>query len=533
MAERREASEMQLPSDPLIGRVLDGRYRVLSLIAQGGMGRVYKAEQTSLGRIVAIKTLAIPASQSVTDPQFQQRFALEAAATSRLKNPHTVTIFDYGRTSDDLFFIVMEYVEGVTLAQVMRREGRLHPLRAIGLIRQLCIALREAHRHGIVHRDIKPANLLILQDGYEHLKVLDFGIAKMLHKEFDGSAEQLEITRSGTFLGTPEYMSPEAMTGRADLRSDIYSVGVVFYLMLTGRLPFKATSPADTIMMVMQDPVPRMDPSIGVPEELENFVLRCMARRPGERFQSIEELMAAMIPVSAALGMELPITSPTLNSELELDAALLSPMEGNAGAGPENLPYWLQHRQQQLAMLVSALVVIAIGLVLLVAKGPATPAPAPNDQAIAPAQRGATGSAPSGLSSPADQTSTQGLGTRPQTASQGASGSAQSLDSSSTGGGSATASATQAATPAQPAPAPTNATATAPTEAGSASTGSTARGQSATTGSSGELSPSGESGRKASTRARVPSRPRVSQPRGGSNGTDDEAPPDGYKPSPY
>lgn len=360
------------PPDPLIGRVLDGRYRVLSLIAEGGMGRVYKAEQTSLGRVVAIKTLGLTAAQVRQDPQFQQRFALEAAATSRLSNPHTVTIFDYGHTQDGIYYIVMEYVEGRTLSQVMRLEGRMAPARAVTLIRQLSIALREAHRRGIIHRDIKPANLLLVQDGYELVKVLDFGIAKMMHKEFDSQDEVLhEITRSGTFLGTPEYMAPEAMAGKADHRSDLYSLGVVLYLMLTGRLPFKSSSPADTILMVMQDPVPPIDPALGVPADLEAAVMHLLEKHPNDRFESVDAFWAALNPISQSLGIEVPLAPPTLAAVGELEPDLLTPYTRAEHLAALLGTDALKSRRQLGVMAFTAAVVVAVGGLLLFSGSPA------------------------------------------------------------------------------------------------------------------------------------------------------------------
>lgn len=354
--------------DPLVGQLLDGRYRLTSLLAQGGMGKVYRAEQLSLGRQVAIKTLHLNEQQAGHDPSFRQRFALEAAATSRLSNPHTVTIFDYGRTDADLYYIVMELVDGSTLSQLMRQEGRLTPARALNITRQIVLALREAHRRGIVHRDIKPANILLIRDGLETVKVLDFGIAKILQPEPTLSAETpMEITRSGTLLGTPEYMAPEAMTGRADARSDLYSLGVVLYLMLSGKLPFKGASPSETIMMVLHEKAPKLPPELGLPPTLVAMVEKLMASQPNQRFQSVDELWATLIPLSQGLGVEFAqLTQPRLDG-LELEPELLLPLT-HAGEMPVGwsyawLPAWLRTRRQLGALLTTA------GLVLLAGGG--------------------------------------------------------------------------------------------------------------------------------------------------------------------
>ncbi|MFM7199849.1 MAG: protein kinase domain-containing protein [Myxococcota bacterium] len=372
--------------DPLVGQLLDGRYRIGSLLAQGGMGKVYRAEQLSLGRQVAIKTLHLTEQQAGHDPSFRQRFALEAAATSRLSSPHTVTIFDYGRTESDLYYIVMELVDGQTLSQLMRREGKLPPARALNITRQLALALREAHRRGIVHRDIKPANILLTRDGLETVKVLDFGIAKMLQPEPMLSVETpMEITRSGTLLGTPEYMAPEAMTGKADHRSDLYSLGVVLYLMLAGKLPYKGGSPAETIMMVLHEAPPKLPMELGLPPTLILMIEKLMARNPEDRFQSVDELWATLMPISQGLGIDFSQLTQTRTEPLELEPELLLPLT-HAGEMPVGwsyawLPSWLRSRRQLSVMLGTACGVLLVGVLLF---KPPTQTSAPRPEASPP-----------------------------------------------------------------------------------------------------------------------------------------------------
>jgi predicted Ser/Thr protein kinase len=278
--------------DPLIGRIIDGRYRIHSLLAVGGMGRVYKAEQSGLGRTVAIKVLSVNPNRQVSDPQFRERFALEAATASRLTSPNTITIFHHGRTDDDIYYIVMEYVEGVTLGRLVKREGRLSVARAINIMSQVCLSLREAHARGIVHRDIKPSNIMLINGDYDQVKVLDFGIAKQMVREADEPDQ--ELTSSRSYVGTPEYMAPEYFDGRVEPRSDIYSLGVVLYLAVTGRLPFKGKTATQTILMAMHDPVPAIDPMLGVPLRLEDLILACLERDPECRPPSVADVLHAL-----------------------------------------------------------------------------------------------------------------------------------------------------------------------------------------------------------------------------------------------
>jgi serine/threonine-protein kinase len=292
--------------DPMIGRVIDGRYRINSLLAIGGMGRVYKAEQSGLGRTVAIKILAVDPSRQSHDPHFRERFALEAATASRLTSPHTITIFHFGRTDDDVYYIVMEYVEGNTLGHVLKRDGRIPIARAIAVARQVCLSLREAHARGIVHRDIKPSNVILVNGDYDQVKVLDFGIAKHVLRESDDWDR--ELTSSGSYIGTPEYMSPEIIDGKVDARADIYAVGVMLYRAVTGRLPFKGKTATQTILMALRDQAPPIDPSLGVPLSLEELILACLERDPDHRPASVDEVLRGLAISMAEVEEEARLT---------------------------------------------------------------------------------------------------------------------------------------------------------------------------------------------------------------------------------
>ena len=295
-----EATASAEKTDPLIGRVINGRFKIEALIARGGMGSVYRAEQQPLGRLIALKVLD-PRYSGEEDPEFHQRFFLEASVAAKLTHPNTVTIFDYGRTADDVYFIAMEFVEGPTLAQVLEKEGPLDPKRAVGIAVQIARSLREAHGIGVIHRDIKPANVLITQHGdhEDFVKVLDFGLVKNI--EADGE----DLTQQGMFMGSPKYMSPEQIrSGDVDGRTDVYSLGVVLYRMLTGRVPFDRQSQVQTLMAHCTDPVPPLSSDeILIPEALENVVLKALAKNPDERYASMNELVAALKQASGGLGV--------------------------------------------------------------------------------------------------------------------------------------------------------------------------------------------------------------------------------------
>ncbi|HYS10185.1 MAG TPA: protein kinase [Myxococcales bacterium] len=289
-------------SDPLLGRVLNDRYRILEGIGRGGMGRVYKALQAPLDRVVALKVLGAGHDR---DPNFYKRFFLEASVTAKLTHPNTITLYDYGRTDDGIFFIAMEYLDGRTLSQAIQSEGALAQERVIHIAQQVCRSLREAHSLGIIHRDLKPANVMLLhqQDDHDFVKVLDFGLVKFFSGVEGDQGD--EITNAGTFMGSPHYIAPEQARNQGpDQRCDIYSLGVLLYHMLTAQVPFTAPAPVDIILKHLhEDPVPpseiRDDGSIS--PELEQIVLRCLAKAREDRFQSMDELLAQLKSVRAQL----------------------------------------------------------------------------------------------------------------------------------------------------------------------------------------------------------------------------------------
>jgi serine/threonine-protein kinase len=279
--------------DPLIGRMINDRYKVIALIARGGMGKVYSGEQAPLGRKVALKVLH-PNYQGGHDPDFHRRFFLEAATCAKLTHPNTVTIYDYGRTDDDIYYIAMELLEGRTLHRALREDGPIAPARALHIARQVCRSLREAHAIRVVHRDLKPANVFLCRrdDDSDFVKVLDFGLVKNTEE----TAE--DLTQTGLFMGSPKYMAPEQIQGeRADGRVDIYALGVILYEMLTGKVPFDRPNSVNILMAHVHDAPPPFDhinPEHQIPRALEAVVLRCLAKQPTDRFATMDQVLAAL-----------------------------------------------------------------------------------------------------------------------------------------------------------------------------------------------------------------------------------------------
>jgi eukaryotic-like serine/threonine-protein kinase len=270
-----------------------GQYRLKHLIGSGGMGEVYLAEHQLLKRPCALKVIR---PGKADDPKVLARFEREVRATAALSHWNTVEIFDYGRTEDGTFYYVMEYLPGLSLAELVEQYGPLPAGRVIYLLRQTCDALHEAHSAGLIHRDIKPGNIFAAQRGgvYDVAKLLDFGLAKPLTSSHGDS---LQLTQDGAITGSPLYMSPEQSLGEnePDARGDIYSLGAVAYYLLTGHAPFEG----DTAMKVLvaharEEPAPPTRWQPEVPHDLEQVVLRCLTKRPEDRFQDVLSLNQAL-----------------------------------------------------------------------------------------------------------------------------------------------------------------------------------------------------------------------------------------------
>lgn len=288
--------------DPLVGRTFNGRFRIEARLAKGGMGKVYRAQQVPLGRAVALKVLNVAVAPEHLDA-FHKRFFMEAATAARLSHPHTVTIFDYGRSDDGIYYIAMEYLDGQSLRQLLHKQAPLPPRRAVTIAIQIARAVREAHGLGFMHRDLKPANVVLLEDddGRDFAKVLDFGLAKSADSASD-------LTRTGQFLGSPGYMAPEQIRGAPlDARCDIYALGAMLFEMLTGHVPFARKGPMDTLMAHVHEVVPRFDEvntDLVLPRELEAVVQQCLAKKPQDRPQDMSMLMTLLREAVAHLPQE-------------------------------------------------------------------------------------------------------------------------------------------------------------------------------------------------------------------------------------
>jgi serine/threonine-protein kinase len=274
-----------------------GQYQLRGKLGEGGMGEVYLAEHALLKRPCALKLIKPGVG---TDPTAVARFEREVRSAARLAHPNTIEIFDYGRTDDGTFYYVMEYLQGLSLSDLVRQAGPLRPGRVVYLFRQVCAGLAEAHGLGLVHRDLKPANLFVAVRGGESdvAKVLDFGLVK-LTKDPDSAALSAEMRISGT----PLYMAPEQAVGdrAVDERADIYALGGMMYFALTGQPPFMGQNAFEVMMAHARDPVvPLAQLRPGVPSDLERVVLRCLAKKPADRYPSVKALGEALAACASA-----------------------------------------------------------------------------------------------------------------------------------------------------------------------------------------------------------------------------------------
>jgi len=289
---------------------LGGRYRVERELGRGGMAKVFLGTDTVLGRTVAIKVLA---PQFADDEGFVQRFRREAQAAARISHPCIVSVFDTG-SDDGVHYIVMEFVEGRTLAEFLTGGGRIMPDRAIAIGQDVCRALDAAHAQGVIHRDIKPGNIMINPRG--EVKVTDFGIARMTT-----TAET--VAQTAAILGTASYLSPEQAQGQAvDGRSDLYSLGCVLFEMVTGRPPFLGDSPvAVASKQVLEQPVPPSKLNTDVTQDLDAVILRALAKNPANRYQSAEEFRADLERVARGLPVEAtPVLAPAATQAFDRPA---------------------------------------------------------------------------------------------------------------------------------------------------------------------------------------------------------------------
>ena len=302
---------LETTNDALIGTLLAGKYRIDSLLNEGGMGSVYRGTHVMMDKTVAIKVLR---PSLAADEKIVARFSREARAASRISHPNAISVTDIGEDENGIVFLVMEYLSGKTLKQVIREDGPLPLPRIVEITRQIGDALAAAHAQGVVHRDLKSDNIMLLDTTTvgDHAKVLDFGIAKINEPDgkFDGG-----LTAPNLVIGTPQYMSPEqcSQDSEIDHRADIYSLGVILYEMLVGHVPFSGDSATMVMMKHLQEPVPSvLEERNDVPPPIGRVVARAMAKVPGNRYQNIAELIEDL---TIASGMIVPVpVAPIVNA---------------------------------------------------------------------------------------------------------------------------------------------------------------------------------------------------------------------------
>ncbi|MCX5747370.1 MAG: protein kinase [Proteobacteria bacterium] len=289
--------------DRLVGQTLDGRYYVQKKIGEGGMGVVFAARHAVIERPLAIKVLK---REVMRDTATIQRFVQEARAASRIGHPNIIDVTDFGTTPDGMTYSVMEYVAGQTLGATIRASAPFPTQRAIRIAAQIARALGAAHDKGIVHRDLKPENVFLVDrdNRIDFVKIVDFGIAKVV--PIDGKEAGPRLTRAGSVFGTPEYMAPEQAAGRSDNdgRVDIYALGVILYEMLCGRVPHKGDTMVRTLAMQMLDvpePLSKIAPQANIPRQLEDVVMKALAKKRELRYQTMGDLLAALEHVQATV----------------------------------------------------------------------------------------------------------------------------------------------------------------------------------------------------------------------------------------
>src|SRR2546429_8355848 len=293
-----DAAMLQTVGDPLLGQTLAGKYKIDKLIKRGGMGAVYRGKHVLMDKTVAIKVLH---PSLAVDDAVVARFSREAKAASRISHPHAVNVTDFGEAENGVVFLVMEYLDGQTLKEIIKSQGPMPLARVVEIVRQVAGALDAAHGQGVVHRDLKSDNIMLSQTtGADWAKVLDFGIAKIQQPE---GIHDPDITAANLVVGTPQYMSPEqcSQAGTIDARSDIYSLGVIVYEMLAGRVPFTGGSPTVIMMKQVQDQPPSvLQARPDLPTSVDRLLAKALAKQPADRFQTAGEFSAELSRASEA-----------------------------------------------------------------------------------------------------------------------------------------------------------------------------------------------------------------------------------------
>lgn len=324
--------QSQSPGDPLLGTTVAGRYKVIRLLGEGGMGQVYLAEHSAIEKRVALKVLR---AEYAHKGEIVTRFQQEAISASRIKHPNVLDVFDFGQLENGCFYLAMEFLEGNDLADELQRSRVLTAPRALPIAMQICRALAAAHAKGVVHRDMKPENVFLQRtaDGEEIVKIVDFGIAQLKPSNEEAAAQSTHrrLTRTGMIFGTPEYMAPEQATGKhADLRCDVYAVGIILYELFTGAVPFTGETFLGVLTKHLNELPPAMRavyPDLQISQELEGVVQRTLAKDPAYRYQSMNELAAALAatPEGQYAGLRGPYSQVTGDGRSSLLSGAVSP----------------------------------------------------------------------------------------------------------------------------------------------------------------------------------------------------------------
>ncbi len=376
----RDQAPLRATADLVPGMVVRGKYEILEKIGAGGMAAVYRVRHLAFGEIRAMKVVA---AKLCDDEGFLKRFRTEAVVTRRLQHPNAVRVDDLDVTEDGRPFIVMEHVQGKNLREVIREEGAFDVARAAAIGAQVASALAAAHALGITHRDIKPDNILLTvgPDGQAQAKVLDFGIAKVREGSFDVGPGYTP-TETGMVVGTPQYVSPEQAMGKRgdqlDGRSDLYSLGVTLYEMITGRLPFESTTPMEMILHHVQTPPPppqKVRPDLALPPAVGALLMRALQKDPGRRFRTAEEMEAALEALTALPATALsprpgltarPTPRAAASTAIEVDP-ILTPARPRTSATRVRPPVTAPPEEEAAprssagALIGSALVILAVG----------------------------------------------------------------------------------------------------------------------------------------------------------------------------
>jgi serine/threonine-protein kinase len=307
---------LEKKDDSLLGQTLAGKYRIDERLSEGGMGTVYRGTHVMMDKVVAVKVLR---PSFAADEKIVARFSREARAASKLLHPHALSVTDFGEDENGVVFLVMEYLDGSTLKDMIRKEGPMPLTRIVPILRQIGSALEAAHAEGVVHRDLKSDNIMLLSSyGTDYAKVLDFGIAKI--KEPEGGYDP-GLTAPDLVIGTPQYMSPEQCSQSPDIdsRSDLYSLGIILYEMLVGHVPFAGGTPTAIMLKQLQQPVPSVrEERKDVPAAVARVVARALEKRPEDRYQKVAELVEDF---TIASGME---PTPTPASLPRIEAPVIS-----------------------------------------------------------------------------------------------------------------------------------------------------------------------------------------------------------------